>query len=336
MTEAEAASALQERPLPLVGAQLSSAGGWDKVPDRVRSTGAEVVQLFSSNPRTWRTRAPDVAGLADLGQSLRALGAPLFLHSIYLINLASPDPELRARSTSALAHALFTAVLSGAAGVVTHLGSHRGEGFAKALPWIASSLHATAAKAQDHLDGLAEALATHAVGDPGPASPLSLPPLLLETSAGSGATVGTTLEELAAVLEAFEATCSPGKSLRLGLCLDSAHLFAAGYPIHRSAGLAALREELEHRGLLGRLGLMHLNDSASPFASNRDRHADPGEGQLGHAALVRIVRDPVLRQVPFVLEVPGPERQGPTAAEIDLVKAMRRVAADRPRRPAGA
>ena len=126
--------------LPLIGAQVSTAGGFAPVPERAVAIGAEVVQIFSSNPRTWRTRSPSLEEIAFLTNGLRRHSLPLYLHTIYLINLASPDEELRKRSTSALAHALATGALTEAAGVVTHVGSHKGTGFDSAATRIVQAI----------------------------------------------------------------------------------------------------------------------------------------------------------------------------------------------------
>jgi len=305
--------------LPLVGGQISSAGGWSQVPGRALAAGAEVVQVFSSNPRIWPTAPPDAGALAEFAETLQQHRLPLFLHAVYLINPASPDETLRARSSAALAHALVTGILAGAAGVVTHLGSHRGEGFAKAAPWVADTILTawTAAERQ--------ATALDAGAD--------LPPLLLETAAGSGATVGATIKELEKLLALLPQPVSGGTARRSGLCLDTAHMFAAGYALHQAAGLASVVGELEQADLLRRVALVHLNDSASLFASRHDRHANPGQGELGYSGLARVVTHPAFAHVPMVLEVPGSEGHGPGLAEIALVKTMRQGAADLPLRP---
>jgi deoxyribonuclease-4 len=295
--------------LPLVGGHISSAAGWSEVPGRALAAGAEVVQVFSSNPRIWPLNPPDVQALTEFAATLREHHLPLFLHAVYLINPASPDEGLRARSTAALAHALMTAGLAGAAGLVTHLGSHRGEGFERAAPWVTESIVAAQTLADRDLkalDSLAE-----------------LPLLLLETAAGSGATVGATLMELQALLELLPHPAPDHAGPQTGLCLDTAHMFAAGYAVHDTTGLTTLVSELEQCDLLRRVGLIHLNDSASLFASKRDRHANPGLGELGYAGLARVVTHPAFRHVPFVLEVPGSDGHGPGALEVNLVKKMR-------------
>ncbi len=296
--------------LPLIGAQISTAGGFVPVPERARGIGAEAVQVFVSNPRMWRPRVPSTEELAEFQQSLHRRGVPLFFHTIYLINLATPDEELRSRSLEALAHSLTLGGLAGAAGVVTHLGSHRGEGCEKGTAWAAEAIGRAWQMAAESLD--AATTDTEA----------SLPPLLLETSSGGGASLGGRLEGLSELLATLDSE-SPTAAPQFGLCLDTAHLFAAGYPIHQADGLEGVLEELRDLGLLCRLGLVHLNDSSAPFASNWDHHDNPGEGQIGYEGLARVVRHPALAHVPFVLETPGADGHGPDAANVAVVKSMR-------------
>lgn len=292
--------------LPLIGAQIRTAGGFAPVPERALAIGAEAVQIFNSNPRTWRTRLPRPEEMTALTAGLRQHRLPLFLHTIYLINLASPDEQLRQRSGEALAEALVLGALAAAAGVVTHVGSHRREGFAAAAGWVIGAVRAAMNMARKGLEAGGHEQ--------------TLPPLLLETGAGSGRTVGGRLEELAELLASLPPSC--------GLCLDTAHLFAAGYAVHTATGLERLVEELIERGLLASVGLIHLNDSKTPFASARDRHENPGKGHIGFAGLARVVRHPAFAAIPFVLEVPGLDGHGPDAANVALVKLMREGAAD--------
>lgn len=314
----EPAPALGDK--PLIGAQISTAGGFRPVPGRAVALGAEAVQVFSSNPRTWHTRTPDEAELSEFVDGLRAHRLPLFFHTIYLINLASPDRELRERSAGALAHALTLGALAGATGVVTHVGSHRGEGLARGLRSAAETI-LVAVEAAGH------ALKAAASTPP-------LPPLLVETAVGAGSIVGARLEELAGLvsdsltrLEASPTEAAASGVSPVGVCLDSAHLFAAGYPVHHPEGLESFMTELQGLDLLRRVGLVHLNDSASAFASNRDRHENPGDGSIGYDGLAGIVRHPALIDIPFVLEVPGGDGRGPDATNVAVVKSMRR---DRP------
>jgi deoxyribonuclease-4 len=358
---------MARRPLPLIGAQISTAGGLAPVPQRALDIGAEVVQIFDTNPRTWRPRPASEEELGAFTTGLARRRLPLYLHTIYLINLASPDDALRRRSGAALAHALRLGAQTGAAGVVTHVGSHRGEGFDKARRWVAETVAAAMAWAagvgeeppapqpgsdapgsraaggdKRGADGLSGGpgggpsggLTGGITGGLGEVAGLSLalPPLLLENGAGSGNTVGDSLSELAALVETLaEVLPSPAA---VGLCLDTAHLFAAGYPVHQPEGLEDLVGELRALDLLDRVKLVHLNDSKAPFAGHRDRHDDLGKGQMGYEALARVVRHPGLAHIPFVLEVPGADGRGPDSANVRVAKRMRAGAP--PPRPAPA
>jgi deoxyribonuclease-4 len=296
------------RPLPLIGAQIKTAGGFRLVPERAAQIGAEVVQIFNSNARQWRPRPFDPDELETLKAGLADRGLPLFFHTIYLINLASPDEELRLHSSAALAEALFVWAVAGADGVVVHVGSHRGEGFDTAAGWVGLAVQYAQGLARERLAGLnLEA---------------SLPCLLLETSAGSANSMGRDLEQLAALLHSLPGEC--------GLCLDTAHLFAAGYPIHEVDGLERFVEELRSRRLLDAIRLIHLNDSRTPFGSGRDHHENLGDGEIGCEALGRVLRHPAFRERSFVLEVPGLDGHGPDAVNLERAKTIRSATPSRP------
>lgn len=284
--------------LPRIGAHVSVGGGLERVWGRLRNIGAEAAQVFPSNPRQWRrpTYPPEV--LRDFKEVLGRAGVPLFAHTIYLINLASPDARLRRRSSSALADALVFGVHAGSAGIVTHVGSHRGEGFERARGRVLDALEE------------ARALACSELG----ADAGVLPPILLESGAGSSGTVGSP-DELACLLE------EAGSGV--GFCLDTAHLFAAGLPVHTAEGLDELLSDLDQRIGLRRLGLVHLNDSKAEFGSRRDRHENLWEGFLGREGLGRWVRRPELREVPFVLETPGFGQEGPDRKNVRRAKILR-------------
>jgi deoxyribonuclease-4 len=287
--------------------------------------GAEVVQIFNTSPRTWRPRIPAPGEIEAFSAGLREHRLRLFFHGSYLINLASPDGELRRRSSEALALALATGALAGAEAVVVHIGSHRGE-TAEAEWRVMRSISEAATLAMREQSALAG-------GSPHLPAHLALPALLLETGTGAGNTLGGRLEEIATLLSLEEAL-ELGRALPLGICIDTAHLFAAGYAVHEEAGLEELIERLRALGLLERIGLVHLNDSKTPFGTRRDQHENLGEGLIGYEALVRVVRHPALAHVPFVLEVPGVDGHGPDAVNLALAKSMR-VGARKPGRPRG-
>jgi deoxyribonuclease-4 len=297
--------------LPLIGAQLSSAGGFLPVSQRALDIGAEVVQIFNTNARTWKPRIPAPGETEAFAAALRQHGLRLFFHSIYLINLASPDEQLRRRSSEALAFALATGALAGAEAVVTHVGSHRGEAVEEAERRVVGSISRAVALAEES-------------GSP------ALPALLLETGTGTGNTLGGRLEELQTLLSLEETRGLKGH-LPLGICIDTAHLFAAGYRVHEEDGLEELIGRLKALGLLERLGLVHLNDSRIPFGAKRDQHENLGEGLIGYDGLARVVRHPALAHLPFVLEVPGVDDRGPDLASMAVAKSMRLGSASRRR-----
>ena len=301
--ESGGSSIARPRGLPLIGAQLSSAGGFLPVTQRALAIGAEVVQIFNTNARTWKPRIPAPGEIEDFSAALHQHGLRLFFHAIYLINLASPDEALRRRSSETLALALATGALAGAEAVVVHVGSHRGEAIEDAERRVVASIYQAVALAEES-------------GGP------DLPALLLETGTGAGNTLGGRLEELQTLLYLEEAGGLAGR-LPLGVCIDTAHIFAAGYAIHTEEGLEGLIARLTTLGLAERVGLVHLNDSKIPFGVKRDQHENLGDGHIGYDGLARVVRHPALARVPFVLEVPGTDGHGPDAANMAVAKAMR-------------
>ena len=300
--------------LPRIGAQISTAGGLSPVPQRAIDIGAEVVQIFNTNARMWRTQQRSPEEIRALRDGLRLHDLPLFFHSIYLINLAADDVPLWRRSIDALSEALVLAAVTGAQGVVTHIGSRHGSSVSEAVLRVDHSIRAAYALAEERLDSTS--LAGTKTTDPERSAVDARPRLLLETSSGSGTTLGGTLEELQALLEILPACC--------GVCLDTAHLFAAGYPVHTEEGLEGTVRDLRARGLLSRVGLIHLNDSKTPFGSARDRHENLGDGLIGFEGLGMVVRHAAFRRTPFVLEVPGLENKGPDADNMARAKSMRR------------
>jgi deoxyribonuclease-4 len=273
------------------------AGGLAQAVERARKIGAEALQVFPSNPRQWRRPRYAPAELADFRAALRRAGKPLAVHTIYLINLATGDAQLRERSAQALTDALVFGARCAAAGVVTHVGSHRGDGFEAALGRVAGAVRSAVARAE------------------AAAAPEPLPPVLLETSAGGRGTVGGSPEELGRLLRELPE--------RTGICLDTAHLFAAGYPIHVRAGLEAFWERLGRHVGRGRVGLVHLNDCKSDLGSLRDRHENLWQGAIGREGLGLWVRHPDLQEVPFVLETPGFDQQGPDRRNLRRAKELR-------------
>ena len=287
---------------PLIGAHC--AGGIRQALARASEIGAECLQIFASAPQMWRAPAhkdEDVTAFID-GCRAAELG-PVFLHSVYLLNLASPLPENVAKSVKSIRDHLHWADRLCADGLVIHIGSAGKERYDLAEDRVVAALGGL-------LDGL-----------PGQAR------LLLETCAGQGATIGRSFDQLATIIQRLDG------HPRLGVCLDTCHVFAAGYAIHQPDGAARVLEQLDRTVGLGRLACVHANDSKAAFGSNVDRHENIGLGHLGDETFARFLARPELRGVPFILEVPGIEGTGPDRPNIDVMKRLRAegVAAARPR-----
>jgi deoxyribonuclease-4 len=279
-----------------IGAHVRAGKGLVPALEKGADIGAEVVQIFTQSPRMWKPSqyGPEVLAAYREAQSEQSSVTSTFCHATYLINLASPDPELLAKSRTCLNANLATADGIGAEGLVLHIGSHRGSGFEASLPGIVSALR--------------EALDTV---EPDPDSC----PILLENAAGAGDTVGRSFEELAEVIEAA------GNDERLGVCLDTQHLWASGVPFGTVEEADELVGLISDTVGLERLRCLHLNDSKVEFGANRDRHENIGDGTIGEKALAALLGHPDLQGLAAVLEVPG-EGDGP---RIEDVKRARRV-----------
>lgn len=278
----------------LIGAHVSPAGGLPKAIERGVQRGCEAIQIFNQSPRMWR---PTAYGEDDFAAFREAMASSpikaVLIHAVYLVNCASEDAEIRSKSRASLIQSLRVGDAIGAVGVVLHPGSaktgHVGAAITRAGKVIAEAL------------GESERCPVH-----------------LEDTAGAGGTLGRSFEELAALLDAA------GGDGRLGICLDSCHLFASGHDIRTIAGLTETIDEMDRAVGIGRLGSLHLNDSQAPLGSNRDRHADVGEGELGERGCTAFLSEPRFEQLPLVLETPGPDREGPTREQIEHCRVLRR------------
>lgn len=261
----------------LLGCHLSIAGGLERVFDAAEELGMTAVQIFSHNARSWQM--PPLPRAAVEGFRARWQVSSVryvTIHTIYLINLASPDPGLRERSIAAVAAELERAAELGIPEVSTHIGAHMGEGVEVGLERAGEALRVILSRT-DHL-------------------PVRL---LLENTAGGGTTLGGQLEELHQLIE--RASAGPE---RLGVCFDTCHAFAAGYDLSTPAGVERTLAELDRTVGLERLRLVHLNDSRYGLGSRKDRHEHIGRGKIGLAGFQAIVNHPKLRELPFILETP--------------------------------
>lgn len=255
--------------------------------------GAQVLQVHAQSPRVWRPNDYPPELLAEFAARLAAHRRLelAFCHASYLINLGTNDPVLVEKSMNCLVRNLEVASEMGAVGLVLHLGSHLGSGFASVLRAVSLELRTALDEAGGRL------------GRP-------CCRLLVENTAGAGGTIGRSFDELAAVIEACDA------DRRLGVCLDTQHLFASGVSFESLEEADRVVADLDRAVGLDRLGLLHDNDSKVPCGANRDRHENLGEGCIGRRALGSLLAHPRLAAVPAVLEVPGRERKGPAAEDV--------------------
>ena len=273
----------------LVGAHVSPAGGLYRAVERGTALGARAIQIFNQSPRAWR---PTVYADEDVARFRAALAeseiGAVLIHAVYLLNCASEDPEIRARTLASLTHSLRAGKAIGAQAVILHPGSAKTGPSAPAIERAGAVMREALAESED--------CALH-----------------LENTAGAGGTLGRSFEELEALLAAA------GRDPRLGVCLDSCHLLASGYDIRTPARLTKVLDECERTVGKGLVRSLHLNDSQTPLGSNRDRHANVGEGELGLAGARAFVNERRFAGLACVLETPGADRSGPTAEEVALV-----------------
>jgi deoxyribonuclease IV len=277
----------------LIGAHVSPAGGLPKAIERGTERGCRSIQIFNQSPRMWKPavyRDEDVAAFRE-AMAASEIDAVL-IHAVYLINCASEDPGIRAKSLASLTHSLRAGQAIGAAGVVLHPGSAKtgdvGEAIARAGAAIGEALAES------------EGCELH-----------------LEDTAGAGGTLGRSFDELAQLLE------GAGAGARLGVCLDSCHLFASGYDVRTAKGVTDVLREATRKLGRGRVRSLHLNDSQTPLGANRDRHANIGTGELGEAGCAAFLSAPGLQRLPCVLETPGVNREGPPREEVLLAMELR-------------
>lgn len=272
-----------------LGAHVSG-GGLKGIPLKAASIGCEGVQIFASSPQMWRPPncKPAEAEAFRVACAEANLG-PIAVHAIYLVNPASESDEHREKTIVSLVKTLEAAEMLGASVVVTHLGSSKGSTKAEALARSCRTF--------------AEILTQYS----GPVR------LLFETSAGAGETMGGTFEELGEMIRTL------GAPANLGTCIDTAHIFTAGYDLRTADDLERTLETFDREVGLDNLGAVHLNDSKAPFGSNKDRHENIGDGEIGAEALGRFIRHSALGTTPLYLEVPGYSKEGPDRPNMERI-----------------
>lgn len=259
-----------------VGVHTSIAGAVENAAHHAERIGCDTFQMFSANPRGWKTLDPTPEDCERFRKARSAYAlTPVVVHDNYLINLASADPLIREKSIAAFRREIERALALGADFLVTHPGSAKGASVCQAIQTCIDSLRQAADGLR--LNGLS---------------------ILIENTAGQGSAIGRTFEEVAEIM------AGAAKDLPMGACIDTAHSFAAGYAIHTTRGLAEMVQRLDSTVGLEHVRVIHANDSKTVFGSHADRHEHIGKGQIGKEGFRRIVRHPRLKSIPFICETP--------------------------------
>jgi len=278
----------------LIGAHVSTAGGLANAVERGVERDCEAIQIFHQSPRAWR---PTSYGEDDFEAFREAMDASPIqaaaIHAVYLINCASKEREIRTKSLTSLKHALRIGDAIGAQGVVLHAGARKGEPHGPSVK-RAGKLIREALEASERC------------------------PILLENTAGTQGPLGRNFDELGELIDAA------GSGKRLGACLDCCHLLAAGFEIRSPEALAVVVDEFEAKVGLDRLRCIHVNDSKVPLGANLDRHANLGKGELGPKGLRVFLSEKRFRDLPALIETPGPDGHGPDRKEVRTAKRYRK------------
>ncbi|MGH2980664.1 MAG: deoxyribonuclease IV, partial [Solirubrobacterales bacterium] len=277
----------------LIGAHVSTAGGLPNAIERAEERRADSIQIFNQSPRMWRPTRYDDEDFAAFRKAMAGSRVnAVVIHAVYLINCATDEVEMRRKSLESLTHALRIGDGIGAAGVVLHPGAQKGKPLAGSMR-RASRLIKEALKQTEGC------------------------PLLLEQTAGHQGLLGRDFDQTARLIELA------GGDGRLGLCLDSCHLFVQGFDIRDREHLGAVLDEADEKVGLERLRCVHVNDAGAPLGSCRDRHANIGDGEMGRRGLAAFLSEPRFEGLPAPLEVPGPRKRGPDRKQVEKAKRLR-------------
>ena len=283
----------------LIGAHLSIAGGIDRAVTAAGEYGFDAVAVFVRNQRRWRGPGLTAQTVRRFKLARRRLGiSPVVAHGSYLVNLAG-HAEVRRKSLAAMAEELDRCGRLGIEYLVVHPGANASA--SAGIELIAAGLNRLMAGCKHRR-----------------------PDVLLETTAGAGGTIGGTFEQLAAILERLD------RPKRFGVCLDTCHVFAAGYDIRTPRAYARTMADFDRVIGLDRLRVIHVNDSVAALGSRRDRHAHVGHGRIGRRGLANFVRDPRLAAVPLILETPKGTDQAGRDWDALNASALRKMTSARP------
>lgn len=276
-----------------IGVHVSIAGGLDRAVDRAVERHCDLFQIFSRSPRGWSSKDLSPDDVERFQTKMKASGMALAVdHMPYLPNLASPKEEVYSRSVDLLTAELNRCQWLNLPYLVTHLGSHLGSGWETGKKRIVDALDVALSAANRDVM------------------------LLLENTSGTKNSMGSSFEEIAAIIDAVGTG-----SARLGVCLDTCHLFAAGYDLRTKGDLRETLEQFDHSVGLDRLKLLHLNDSRGTLGSRLDRHEHIGLGEIGVGGFREILQDEFLRNLPMILETPVDKRRD-DAGNLKAVRAL--------------
>lgn len=281
-----------KRNMPRLGAHVSAQGGFTEALSRAEAMGATAMQIFGSSPRTWSVRMPDEGEVRAF--RARLSGSPLrgavYLHAAYLVNAASVSPDIYRNSVKSLAGHLNIAEMIGAEGLIFHLGSSKGGSREEGIRREAAAIK----KVLEEVPGRAM--------------------LFMENTAGGGDKIGASIEDSRDLLRAVG-------SDRLALCFDTAHGFEAGLvPSYTERSIRSLFDAWEKETGAGTIRVIHANDSMTESGSHHDRHENIGEGHIGIKGFKALAGDARLRSIPWILEVPGFDGEGPDRKNLDLLR----------------
>jgi deoxyribonuclease IV len=277
-----------------MGVHVSIAGGVDKAVGRAKEKGCDVFQIFSSNPRGWKSKPISDDGAKSFAAQLKSSGIVLAVdHMPYLPNLASPKDDVYAKSVDALATELERCKMLGIPFLVTHLGSHLGSGWETGLQRIVGAMDTAFSRVENDVV------------------------LLLENTAGTKNSMGGSFREIAAIIDSLQE-----RRMRLGVCLDTCHLFAAGYELQTPEGLGETMDQFESCISMEKLMLIHLNDCRGELGSHLDRHEHIGLGRIGIPGFRTILGHEAFRALPMILETPIDSRRD----DMENLKAARQLA----------
>lgn len=257
------------------GFHISIAGGFSKVAERAEVRGCETIQFFSRNPRGWKYGPLDKKENEAFQASIQSSGLfPLFLHLPYLPNIASLNSPFYSRSVDSIATDLERAAQLGAQYLIIHIGHRLDSSEDEAINAVSQGIHQALKRVKNSVI------------------------LLLENTAGQGSEIGSTFEQIRAIIDRVD------ENERVGICLDTAHSLEAGYDLSNKDGIERTLENVDHTVGLKRLRLFHLNDSKTPLGSHKDRHWHIGEGYIGLKGFRHLINHPLVRHLPGIMETP--------------------------------